>query len=40
MGLAPKNHVMRILSENLIDIKADGTFRLQMDYFDWHRVFG
>lgn len=37
MGLAPygePNYVDQIC-DNLIDIKADGTFRLNMDYFDY-----
>ena len=37
MGLAPygvPRHV-DVIRDHLIDIKADGTFRLQMDYFDY-----
>jgi carbamoyltransferase len=37
MGLAPygEPRYVDLIRENLIDIKADGTFRLQMDYFDY-----
>ena len=37
MGLAPYGQpVYRdLILENLIDLKADGTFRLNMDYFDY-----
>jgi len=37
MGLAPygKPRYVNLIRDNLIDIKADGTFRLQMDYFDY-----
>ena len=37
MGLAPygEPRYADLIRENLIDIKADGTFRLQMDYFDY-----
>ena len=37
MGLAPygvPRHV-DLIRDHLIDIKADGTFRLQMEYFDY-----
>ncbi len=41
MGLAPygKPIYANIIKENLIDIKEDGTFRLDMDYFKYHRGF-
>ena len=37
MGLAPygEPRYVDLIREHLIDIKADGTFRLQMDYFDY-----
>ncbi len=37
MGLAPygEPRYMDTITENLIDIKPDGTFRLNMDYFDY-----
>jgi carbamoyltransferase len=37
MGLAPYGEPKyeRLIRDNLIDIKADGTFRLQMAYFDY-----
>ena len=37
MGLAPygEPRYVDLIRENLIDIKSDGTFRLQMDYFDY-----
>ena len=37
MGLAPygEPRYADLIREHLIDIKADGTFRLQMDYFDY-----
>jgi len=41
MGLAPygePNYVDQI-KDNLIDIKADGTFRLDISYFKYHRGF-
>ena len=41
MGLAPygePNYVNKI-KDNLIDIKEDGTFRLDMSYFKYHRGF-
>ena len=37
MGLAPYGEPKyeRLIRDNLIDIKPDGTFRLQMAYFDY-----
>jgi carbamoyltransferase len=37
MGLAPYGEpsYRRLITENLIDIKPDGSFRLNMDYFDY-----
>ncbi len=37
MGLAPYGEPRYVdtITENLIDIKPDGTFRLNMDYFDY-----
>ena len=37
MGLAPYGEpkYAQIIFDNLIDLKADGTFRLNMDYFDY-----
>jgi carbamoyltransferase len=37
MGLAPygQPRYADLIRDNLIDIKSDGTFRLQMDYFDY-----
>lgn len=37
MGLAPygKPVYRQLILDNLVDIKADGTFRLNMDYFDY-----
>ncbi len=53
MGLAPYGEpkYVDLIYENLIDVKADGTFRLHMDYFNYatgltmtngrfHRLFG
>ncbi len=41
MGLAPygKPKYTQLIKENLIDIKEDGTFRLDMSYFKYHRGF-
>ncbi len=41
MGLAPygKPKYIREIKEKLIDIKEDGTFKLNMDYFKYHRGF-
>lgn len=41
MGLAPYGEPIHasIIKENLIDIKPDGTFRLDMRYFKYHRGF-
>ncbi len=41
MGLAPygKPIYAKKIKENLIDIKDDGTFRLDMSYFKYHRGF-
>ena len=41
MGLAPygKPLYAKIIKEKLIDIKDDGTFRLDMSYFKYHRGF-
>ncbi len=41
MGLAPYGEpkYVKIIKNNLIDIKEDGTFRLDMDYFKYHRGF-
>ncbi len=37
MGLAPygEPHYADLIREHLIDVKPDGTFRLQLDYFDY-----
>lgn len=37
MGLAPygKPTYKQLILDNLVDVKADGTFRLNMDYFDY-----
>jgi len=37
MGLAPygEPNYVDLIKENLIDVKQDGTFRLNMDYFDY-----
>lgn len=37
MGLAPYGEpkYVRLILDNLIDLKADGSFRLNMDYFDY-----
>ncbi len=37
MGLAPygQPHYADLIRDKLVDIKPDGTFRLQMDYFDY-----
>src|SRR4029079_12866870 len=37
MGLAPYGEpkYLNLIKENLIDIKDDGTFRLNLDYFDY-----
>ncbi|SAL60662.1 carbamoyltransferase [Caballeronia peredens] len=39
MGLAPYGRPVYAdkIKEHLIDIKADGSFRLNLDYFDFHR---
>ena len=41
MGLAPYGNpnYVKIIKENLIDIKEDGTFRLDMSFFKYHRGF-
>ena len=41
MGLAPygSNKYSNIIRNNLIDIKEDGTFNLDMSYFKFHRGF-
>ncbi len=41
MGLAPYGEpkYVKIIKENLIDIKEDGTFRLDISYFKYHRGF-
>ena len=41
MGLAPYGEAKYtdIIKENLIDIKEDGTFRLNLSYFKYHRGF-
>ena len=41
MGLAPygKPKYLEEIRENLIDIKFDGTFKLNMNYFKYHRGF-
>ena len=41
MGLAPYGKAIyaQKIKENLIDIKKDGTFKLNMDYFKYHRGF-
>ncbi len=41
MGLAPYGvpKYINLIKENLIDIKEDGTFRLNIDYFKFHRGF-
>ena len=39
MGLAPYGEAkyVSIIKDNLIDIKNDGTFKLNMSYFKFHR---
>ena len=41
MGLAPygKPKYVDLIKNNLIDIKPDGTFRLDLSYFKFHRGF-
>ena len=41
MGLAPygKPIYEDIIKENLIDIKDDGSYKLNMSYFKFHRGF-
>ncbi|MEB3235578.1 MAG: carbamoyltransferase [Cyanobacteriota bacterium] len=41
MGLAPYGEpkYSQLIKDNLIDIKADGTFRLDLSYFKYHRGF-
>ena len=41
MGLAPYGQPIyaEVIKENLIDIKEDGTFKLDMSYFKYHRGF-
>ena len=41
MGLAPygKPIYANLIKENLIDIKSDGTFRLNLEYFTFHHSF-
>ena len=41
MGLAPYGNPLYVnkIKDNLIDIKADGTFRLNMKFFKYHRGF-
>ena len=41
MGLAPYGvpKYVNLIKNNLIDIKADGTFRLDISYFKYHRGF-
>ena len=41
MGLAPygKPIYSRLIKDKLVDIKEDGTFRLNMKYFKYHRGF-
>ena len=41
MGLAPygKPIYVGLIKEKLIDIKEDGTFKLDMTYFKYHRGF-
>ena len=41
MGLAPYGEPKYIqkIKDNLIDIKDDGTFRLDISYFKYHRGF-
>ena len=41
MGLAPYGEAKytSLIKKNLIDIKPDGTFRLEMSYFKYHRGF-
>ena len=41
MGLAPYGNPIYVdkIKDNLIDIKDDGTFRLNIDYFKYHRGF-
>ena len=41
MGLAPygEPNFVKIIKDNLIDIKDDGTFRLDLSYFKFHRGF-
>ena len=39
MGLAPYGEAkyVNLIKDNLIDIKKDGTFKLNMSYFKFHR---
>ena len=41
MGLAPygKPKYVKLIKDNLIDIKEDGTYRLDMSFFKFHRGF-
>ena len=41
MGLAPYGlpKFVKKIKENLIDIKDDGSFKLDMNYFKYHRGF-
>ena len=41
MGLAPYGEpkYVRKIKENLIDIKEDGTYKLDLSYFKFHRGF-
>ena len=41
MGLAPYGEPKYVnqIKDNLIDIKQDGTFRLDISYFKYHRGF-
>ena len=41
MGLAPYGEpkYTKIIKDKLIDIKEDGTFRLNIDFFKYHRGF-
>ena len=41
MGLAPYGKPIYVdrIKNNLIDIKEDGTFRLDISYFKYHRGF-
>ena len=41
MGLAPygEPRFVEQIKDNLIDIKKDGTFRLDISYFKYHRGF-